>query len=62
MTMFPSPDDFAAIRAGYSPNASRSFSLNADAYTSARWFEADELQNLIMSPPTKQRIAELGLV
>ena len=41
MTQFPSPSDFAAIGRGYDADANRSLSLNADAYTQPKWFDAD---------------------
>jgi choline monooxygenase len=41
MTQFPSPSDFAAIRGGYRTDCSRPLSLKADAYTWAKWFDAD---------------------
>ena len=41
MTQFPSPSDFAAIGGGYDADTNRSLSLNADAYTEAKWFDAD---------------------
>jgi choline monooxygenase len=41
MTQFPSPSDFAAIRGGYDVDTNRSLSLNADAYTETKWFDAD---------------------
>ncbi|WFU05766.1 ring-hydroxylating oxygenase subunit alpha (plasmid) [Rhizobium sp. CB3171] len=41
MSLLPSKDEFAAIAKGYSPNASRSLSLNAVAYTDPRWYGAD---------------------
>ena len=37
-----SPPDLQRIRRGYDPNPAASLSLNADAYTDQKWFEADE--------------------
>lgn len=41
MTTLPSKNEFAAIREGYSPNASRSLSLRAEAYVDPCWYKAD---------------------
>lgn len=41
MTILPSMEEFAAIQKSYSPNASRSLSLNKDAYVDPRWFAVD---------------------
>lgn len=41
MFEMPSKDAFARIGEGYAPEAGRSLSLKADAYTRQEWFEAD---------------------
>ena len=57
MTLLPSKDEFAAIQKGYSPNASRSLSLNANAYTDPRWYSVD-LQEL---SPSRRRNSHTAL-
>lgn len=46
MTELPSQAEFKAIAGGYDRNASRTFSLNASAYTDPRWYNVD-LQEII---------------
>ncbi|MCQ0093080.1 SRPBCC family protein [Roseovarius sp. M141] len=41
MTQFPSAGEFADIRRGYDADSNRSLSLRSDAYTEAKWFDAD---------------------
>lgn len=41
MTELPSKSDFDTIGAGYDPQASRTMSLKATAYTDPRWYNAD---------------------
>lgn len=41
MTQLPSAGEFAAIAHGYDTDANRSLSLRSDAYTQAKWFDAD---------------------
>lgn len=41
MTLLPTMDEFAAIKSGYSPDASASLSLKADAYVDPRWYAVD---------------------
>ncbi|MEX0303731.1 MAG: SRPBCC family protein [Leisingera sp.] len=49
MTGQPSPAQFAAIGQGYSADAGNSLSLQADAYTRAEWFSADQREILAKS-------------
>ncbi|KIC09113.1 dioxygenase [Leisingera sp. ANG-M1] len=49
MTGQPSPAQFAAIGQGYSKDAGNSQSLQADAYTRAEWFAADQQKILAKS-------------
>ena len=42
MTELPTSGDFAAIRRGFDPDPSRSFSLAAEAYVAPAWFRADQ--------------------
>jgi len=42
MGEFLTSQDFAAIKSGYDINPSRSYSLNAEAYTDPRWFQIDQ--------------------
>ena len=46
MTELPSQSEFATIANGYDKNPSRTFSLNAKAYTDPRWYNVD-LQEII---------------
>ena len=41
MSLAPSPADFARIREGFDVDPSRSYSLNAEAYTDAAWATVD---------------------
>jgi choline monooxygenase len=41
MTQLPSAGEFAAIAHGYDADPNRSLSLRSDAYTQAKWFDAD---------------------
>ena len=41
MTELPSKEDFAAIRAGFDPDPSRSHSLRKEAYVEPPWYRAD---------------------
>ena len=42
MTGYPTREQFAAIKSGYHPEAARSFSLNAKAYTDPNWYPVDQ--------------------
>lgn len=44
MTEYPTNQQFAAIKAGYHPEAARSLSLRADAYTDPHWYPVDQRQ------------------
>jgi choline monooxygenase len=49
MTEYPSKQQFAAIKTGYHPDAARSLSLRADAYTDPHWYPVDQQQIIAKS-------------
>ena len=42
MTVRPSPEEFARISKGFAADPARSFSLNAEAYTSPHWMDIEQ--------------------
>jgi choline monooxygenase len=49
MTSLPSAEQLAAISQGYSPDAAKSLSLRAEAYTRGDWFAVDQREILAKS-------------